>query len=144
MSDRIGPDLSVPAGLVAQLFIKGPLVENSDGTGYTGRSACGGVVIVTFVSEGFHEAREAATTSARGTVSPKVRAMAVDALAQWSRDDLFRSRSFWANASGLDPVTLASLCDEKPDRPRPPLRDEYEKASATRKVRRNRSGKAKS
>lgn len=142
MSDRIGPDLSVPAGLVGELFITGPLVENQDGTGYTGRTPCGGVVILRFVPEGFAKARAAAVKTTRETVSAKVREMATNALASWARDDLFRSRAFWARASGIDPVTMASLCDEKPDRPRPALRDEYEKAREIRRTRQNRTRRA--
>lgn len=139
MSDRIGPDLSVPAGLVGEMFITGPLVKNEDGTGYTTRTPGGGVLILRFVPEGFAKNREASAKANRESVAGELRVKATQVLEAWASDPQFRSRSFWAKERGVDPVDIAKLCDEKPDRPRPALRDEYEKASARRKARQNRT-----
>ncbi len=139
MSDRIGPDLSVPAGLVGEMFITEPLVENQDGTGYTTRTPGGGVLILRFVPAGFAAARSAAAKAVRESAAPDAIARASNALKLWAIDEQFRSRNYWAERCGIDAKTLASMCDEKPDRARPAMRDEYEQASATRKARQSRT-----
>lgn len=135
MSDRIGPDLTILPGQVGKMFITGPLVENQDGTGYTGLTPGGGVVILQFSEGGFGVAREAKAKEAIEKTDPRFIASGRAALNAWAYDPLFRSRDFWAKENGIDPATLASLCDEKPDRSRPPLRDIYERARDIRKAR---------
>lgn len=134
--DRIGPDLDIAPGLVAMIDATG---HTEDGRGHVFKVAGGGTLIVRFLPG----ASTAATRArAAGTdVSEAARKAVSGVLRAWATDTEGRTREWHADRLGVPRALISALCEDRPGRPSPPMRDEIEHARLVRARTKNASYK---